>query len=93
MPFSPNDTRNGRADRFPQDPNLHLGAYSYGGFNSMPHFIIQSVPDGIKTMDGQMRITDLDRAAEQLTGCSREEALGQSCGEILQSILCGKECH
>jgi len=28
-----------------------------------PHFIIQNVPDGIITVDGQMRITDLNRAA------------------------------
>jgi PAS domain S-box-containing protein len=58
-----------------------------------PHFIIQSVPDGIITVDGQMQITDLNRAAENLTGYSRDEAIGRYCGEILQSSLCGKECH
>jgi two-component system phosphate regulon sensor histidine kinase PhoR len=57
-----------------------------------PHFIIQSVPDGIITVDGQMQITDLNRAAENLTGYSRDEAMGRYCGEILQSSLCGKEC-
>jgi len=57
-----------------------------------PHFIIQSVPDGIITVDGQMRITDLNRAAEKLTGYSRKEALGLYCGEVLHSSLCGREC-
>jgi len=60
--------------------------------SAWPHFIIQSVPDGIITVDGQMCITDLNRAAENLTGYNRAEALGQYCGKILQSSLCGTEC-
>jgi two-component system, OmpR family, phosphate regulon sensor histidine kinase PhoR len=56
------------------------------------HFIIQSLPDGIITVDGQLRVTDLNRAGEKITGFSRKEALGKYCGEVLQSSLCGKEC-
>jgi two-component system, OmpR family, phosphate regulon sensor histidine kinase PhoR len=56
------------------------------------HFIIQSLADGVITVDGKMRITDLNRAAEKLTGYSREEALGHFCGEILHSSMCGREC-
>jgi PAS domain S-box-containing protein len=63
-----------------------------GRISDWPHFIIQSVPDGIITVDGQRHITDLNRAAENLTQYSRNEALGQFCGEILQSSLCGQEC-
>lgn len=57
-----------------------------------PHFIIQSMADGVITVDGEMRVTDLNRAAEKLTGLSREEALHRYCGEVLRSSLCGKEC-
>jgi two-component system phosphate regulon sensor histidine kinase PhoR len=57
-----------------------------------PHFIIQSMADGVITVDGEMHITDLNRAAEKLTGYSRPEALGRLCGEVLQSSLCGREC-
>jgi two-component system phosphate regulon sensor histidine kinase PhoR len=57
-----------------------------------PHFIIQSMADGVITVDEKLRITDLNRAAERLTGYSREEALGRFCGEILQSSMCGWEC-
>jgi two-component system phosphate regulon sensor histidine kinase PhoR len=56
------------------------------------HFIIQSVPSSIITVDGHMHITDLNRAAEELTGFTREEALGRFCGEILRSSLCSREC-
>jgi two-component system, OmpR family, phosphate regulon sensor histidine kinase PhoR len=57
-----------------------------------PHFIIQSLPDGIITVDGQLQVTDLNRAGEALTGLSRDQALGKHCGEVLRSSLCGKEC-
>jgi PAS domain S-box-containing protein len=57
-----------------------------------PHFIIQSMADGVITVDGELRVTDLNRAGEQLTGYSRKEALGQFCGDILKSSLCGREC-
>ena len=57
-----------------------------------PQFIIQSLPDGIITVDGQLQVTDLNRAGEKLLGLSRQQALGKYCGEVLQSSLCGKEC-
>jgi len=57
-----------------------------------PHFIIQSMPDGVITVDGEMRVTDLNRAAERLTGFDRQEALGLFCGEVLKSSMCGREC-
>jgi two-component system, OmpR family, phosphate regulon sensor histidine kinase PhoR len=57
-----------------------------------PHFIIQSMADGVITVDGEMRVTDLNRAAEKLTDFTREEALGRFCGEVLQSSICGREC-
>jgi len=48
--------------------------------------------DGVITVDEQMRITDLNRAAEKITGYTREEALGRYCGEVLHSSMCGREC-
>jgi len=49
-----------------------------------PHFIIRSMPDGVITVDGQMRLTDLNRAAEKLTGYRREEALERFCGSAIR---------
>ena len=57
-----------------------------------PHFIIQSLPDGVITVDGQLQVTDLNRAGEKFLGVAREQALGKYCGEVLRSSLCGKEC-
>jgi two-component system phosphate regulon sensor histidine kinase PhoR len=57
-----------------------------------PHFIIQSMADAVITVDGNMRVTDFNKAAEKLTGYTRQEALGKFCGEVLQSSMCGQEC-
>jgi two-component system, OmpR family, phosphate regulon sensor histidine kinase PhoR len=57
-----------------------------------PHFIVQSMADAVITVDGDMRITDFNKAAEKLTGYTRQEALGMSCGKVLQSSMCGREC-
>jgi two-component system phosphate regulon sensor histidine kinase PhoR len=57
-----------------------------------PHFIIHSMADGVITVDGEMHITDLNRAAEKLIGYSRREGLGLFCGEVLKSSMCGREC-
>jgi two-component system phosphate regulon sensor histidine kinase PhoR len=50
------------------------------------------MPDGVITVDGEMRIADLNRAAEKLTGYPRQEALEKFCGQVLQSSMCGREC-
>jgi len=57
-----------------------------------PHFIIQSMAEAVITVDGNMRVTDFNKAAEKLTGYSRQEALGKVCGDVLHSSMCGREC-
>ncbi|MFP3868096.1 MAG: ATP-binding protein [Desulfobacteraceae bacterium] len=56
------------------------------------HFIIQSVPLGIFTVDSQMHITDFNPRAAELTGYQRSEALGKFCADILRSNLCHTDC-
>ncbi|ABA88010.1 sigma-54-dependent sensor transcriptional regulator, PAS domain-containing [Syntrophotalea carbinolica DSM 2380] len=54
--------------------------------------ILDSVADGVFTVDGDMHITWFNHAAELITGFSREEALGQRCCEIFRSSICFSEC-
>ncbi len=54
--------------------------------------ILDSVAEGVFTVDEAMRITWFNRAAEEITGFSREEALGQSCCEIFRSSICFSQC-
>jgi two-component system phosphate regulon sensor histidine kinase PhoR len=55
------------------------------------HFIIQSTPSGVLTVDDQGRITDINPAAEALTGFSRQEALGLMCDDLLPCHAAGNE--
>jgi two-component system phosphate regulon sensor histidine kinase PhoR len=46
-------------------------------------FIIQHAPAGVITMDGQGRVIDFNPAAEEITGFSRQQALGKKAREVL----------
>jgi len=54
--------------------------------------ILESISDGVFTVDHQWRITSFNRAAEEITGVPRSEALGRLCSEVFRSSLCGAEC-
>ncbi|MDA8137461.1 MAG: sigma 54-interacting transcriptional regulator [Desulfobacteraceae bacterium] len=62
----------------------------------MPLFSAQGLfddlPKGSFTIDTHWRITTFNRAAENLTGFRREEAISRHCWEIFRSDLCGKQC-
>jgi PAS domain S-box-containing protein len=54
--------------------------------------ILDSVADGVFTVDRNWKITSFNRAAEEITGWSREDALGKSCSDIFHSSICGQNC-
>lgn len=54
--------------------------------------ILESISDGVFTVDLDWRITSFNRAAEEITGVSRAEALGRLCSEVFRSSLCGAQC-
>jgi len=54
--------------------------------------ILESISDGVFTVDGDWRITSFNRAAEEITGIPREEAIGKPCPEVFRSSMCETEC-
>ncbi len=54
--------------------------------------ILDSVADGVFTVDLEFRITTFNRAAEQLTGVPRSDALGRPCCEVLRASICESAC-
>lgn len=54
--------------------------------------ILESISDGVFTVDLNWRITTFNRAAEEITGISRQEAVGQLCPEVFRSSMCGESC-
>jgi PAS domain S-box-containing protein len=54
--------------------------------------ILDSVADGVFTVDDEWRITSFNRSAEQITGVSRDEAIGQRCCDVFKASICESEC-
>ena len=54
--------------------------------------ILESISDGVFTVDGAWRITSFNRAAEEITGIPREEALGRRCSEVFRASMCETDC-
>ena len=56
------------------------------------NIILDSVADGVFTVDDNMRVTSFNRAAEEITGIKKEEAIGQYCFEVLRANICERNC-
>jgi PAS domain S-box-containing protein len=54
--------------------------------------ILESISDGVFTVDMNWRITFFNRAAEAITGIPRREAIGKPCREIFRSSMCAENC-
>jgi PAS domain S-box-containing protein len=63
-----------------------------GNINTSTEAILESISDGVFTVDKEWNVTSFNRAAEEITGVSRLEAIGRSCSDVFRSSMCGAEC-
>jgi PAS domain S-box-containing protein len=54
--------------------------------------LLDSVPDGVFTVDADWRVTFFNRAAERITGIRRQEALGRKCCDVFRASICESAC-
>jgi len=54
--------------------------------------ILESISDGVFTVDLDWRITSFNRAAEEITGITRKDALGRFCSDVFRSNMCETDC-
>ncbi|MDY6910525.1 MAG: sigma 54-interacting transcriptional regulator [Thermodesulfobacteriota bacterium] len=54
--------------------------------------ILNSIADGVFTVDRDFRITSFNRAAETITGIPKDEAVGRSCCEVFRASICETAC-
>jgi len=54
--------------------------------------ILDSVADGVFTVDSHWRITSFNRAAQKITGVSKKEALKRHCWEVFKASICEQCC-
>jgi len=60
--------------------------------NNEQNVILDSISEGVFTVDLDWRITSFNRAAEEISGISREEAIGRPCRDILRAEVCETGC-
>jgi len=54
--------------------------------------ILDSIADGVFTVDNEWQITSFNRAAERITGVKRQDALGRRCCEVFRASICEGAC-
>ena len=54
--------------------------------------ILDSIADGVFTIDRKNVITSFNKAAERITGYTKEEAVGRFCYDIFRANICQGAC-
>lgn len=54
--------------------------------------ILDSVNEGVFTVDQDWRITTFNSAAERITGVAREQAVGSRCCDVFRANICETDC-
>lgn len=54
--------------------------------------ILDSIADGVFTVNQNFKITSFNKSAEKITGFTSKEALGKFCYEIFRSNICRTDC-
>ncbi len=54
--------------------------------------ILDSIREGVFTVDMDWRITSFNRAAEEITGIQRTKAIGQHCRDVFRADVCENDC-
>jgi PAS domain S-box-containing protein len=54
--------------------------------------ILDSVNEGVFTVDPGWRITAFNKAAERITGVAREHAIGKPCCDVFRATICETRC-
>ena len=60
--------------------------------DNVTEIILESISDGVFTVDHDWRIMSFNRAAEKITGIPRREAVGRHCWEVFRSNMCEDNC-
>ncbi len=60
--------------------------------NKLKDYILDSIAEGVFTVDKDFRINFFNRAAEQITGHSKDEVMGKFCKHVFKSNVCFTNC-
>jgi PAS domain S-box-containing protein len=54
--------------------------------------ILDSIADGVFTVDSDWKITSFNKAAEKITGIKKDEAVGRHCWDVFRASICETSC-
>ncbi|MBW1899458.1 MAG: sigma 54-interacting transcriptional regulator [Deltaproteobacteria bacterium] len=54
--------------------------------------ILDSIADGVFTVDLNRKVTSFNKAAEQITGIRKDQAIGRYCWEVFKASICEQQC-
>lgn len=54
--------------------------------------ILDSVADGVFTVDHEWRITSFNKAAQRITGVAADTAIGRRCSDVFHADICESRC-
>ncbi len=60
--------------------------------DKLPGIIFNSISDGVFTVDRTCVVTSFNKAAEEITGFTADEAIGKHCFDIFRTEVCHKSC-
>jgi len=60
--------------------------------NKLRDEVLDSIGEGLVTVDKNFKVNFFNRAAEQITGYQRDEVVGQFCKYVLKCELCETKC-
>ncbi len=60
--------------------------------DNLKDHILESIGEGVFTVDKNFKINFFNKAAEKITGFEREEVLGRFCKHVFRSKLCFTDC-
>jgi len=63
-----------------------------GAEKDRTHIILDSIAEGVFTVDADWKITSFNRAAEKITGIKRGEAVDRHCWDVFRASICENRC-
>jgi PAS domain S-box-containing protein len=54
--------------------------------------ILDSIADGVFAVDADWKVCSFNRAAEEITGIARGEAIGRQCADVFRASICESAC-
>ncbi|MCK5193820.1 MAG: PAS domain S-box protein, partial [Desulfobulbaceae bacterium] len=61
-------------------------------FENQTRIILDSIADGVFAIDSEWKVTSFNKAAENITGIKKEDAIERYCWEVFRSSICEQRC-